>query len=89
MDLSKFLRQNKLTNKRKTRAQRASYAALLKLTKKILDKPTPFKLLDVRINKEVVVENKIQKDKIIEEMFNIYREKMLICYIFPIYKPTI
>lgn len=89
MDLSKFLRQNKLTNKRKTKAQRSSYAALLKEAKKILEQKTPFIIKDTRNNTEITVKDKIQKDKVIEEMFTIYRDKMIICYIFPIYKPTV
>lgn len=88
MDLSKFLKQNKLTYKRKTTKEKSSYAYLIKLSSKILNSELPFKLINATTKQEILITTKAQKDKIIEELFDTYRNKMTICYIYPICKPT-
>jgi hypothetical protein len=89
VDLSKFLRQNQLTRKTKTRKERASYSSVLKTSKRILKAKLPITVKNLKNGEEIIISNKIQKDKIIEEMFNYYRVENELIYIYPIYKPSV
>ena len=66
----------------------SSYAALLKMSKKVLERKIPFALENILTGEKKNVTHKTEKDAVIEEMFKEYKQKQRVIYIFSIYEPT-
>lgn len=66
----------------------SSYAAMMKIAKRMLKERTPFQVYNRETLEYVEVSNKLEKDLIIEELFEFYHKHGKVKFIFSIYEPT-